>query len=195
VARRHIDAAAFKTYDALMSVAMAAAKKLAQQAPPAWKPGDPLPTVYISEKQLANMNDRNESQERDAIKKLASEGWVKRTHEKQRRWHGRMTSNEHHVLTHEEFLAANSKSCPPDRYVIVDEKRTRREPAKVGQAPWPLERHNIIKAIGIVLPGRWLAAIAGVRREVASGTDTGKPVTVADYGDVPPPPKPDVPTR
>jgi hypothetical protein len=68
-----------------------------------------------------------------------------------------------------------------------DDKHTRREPAKAGHITWPLERHNIIKSIGIVLPDRWLAAIAGVRKEKAMGIDTGKPVTVADYGDVPPP--------
>jgi hypothetical protein len=195
VARRHIPAAAFKTYDALMSVAMAAAKKLAQQNPPEWKPGDPLPTVFVSEAQLGNMNNRNEEQEREAIQKLVKLGWVEKTHEKQRRWRGRMTNNDYRVRTHDEFLAANPKSCPPDRYVIVDENHSRRKPRVAGTAPWPLERHNIIKAIGVALPDRWLAAIAGVRREVASGTDTGNPVTVADYGDVPPPPKPDAPTR
>jgi hypothetical protein len=186
VARRHIDAAAFKTYDAMMAVVMAAAKKL--EAEGKWKTGSPLPTCFVSAMQLANMNNRSKNQEVAALAKLEHEGWIVRTHEEQRRFRGRMSSNEYRVLTHEDFLAANPKSCPPARYVIVDDKHTRRGPAKAGQAPWALERYNITKSIGIVLPDRWLAAIAGVRKEKAMGIDTGTPVTVADYGDVPPPP-------
>ena len=119
VPRRHIDAAAFKTYDAMMAVVMSAAKKLEDEGK--WKSGDPLPTCFVSAMQLANMNNRNKSQENDALAKLERDGWIVCTHEEQRRWRGRMSSNEYRVLTHEEFLAANPDSCPNDRYVIVDE--------------------------------------------------------------------------
>jgi hypothetical protein len=117
VARRHIDAAAFKTYDAMMAIVMAAAKKL--EAEGKWKSGEPLPTCFVSAMQLANMNNRSKNQEVEALAKLEHESWIVRTHEEQRRWRGRMSSNEYRVLTHEEFLAANPKSCPPARYVIA----------------------------------------------------------------------------
>lgn len=202
VPRRHIEAAAFKTYDAMMAVVMAAAKKL--EAEGKWKSGEPLPTCFVSAMQLANMNNRNKSQEDEALRKLEREGWIVRTHEEQRRWRGRMSSNEYRVLTHEEFLAAHLDSCPQERYVIQDERHTRRVSAKTNRAPRPLERRNITKMISAILPDSWLDAVADAiwakrtgaeipaavtvagnplsdtpRREIPSRTVTGNPVTTA----------------
>src|ERR1035437_6338283 len=115
VARRHIDASAFKTYDAILAVALAGENDRKKKGE--WKPGDPL-LCYAKATRLANMNDRNESVERDAIAKLEREGWIVCTHQKQRRRKraGTFTSNEWRVLTHDEYVTINPNTCPPPRY-------------------------------------------------------------------------------
>jgi hypothetical protein len=113
VARRHLNAAVFVTYDAMLAVATYWQNQREAK-------GEPRGALIFFGKatRLADMNDRNEQVERDNIKKLEALGWIVSTHEEQRRRRraGTFTSNEWRVLTHDEFVAAHPDACPPRRY-------------------------------------------------------------------------------
>ena len=115
VARRHLNAAAFVTYDAMLAVALAGEKGRKEKGE--WKQGDSL-ICFARVTRLANMNDRNKDAENDAINELERLGWILSTKDDQRRRlrAGTFTSNEWRVLTHDEFITDHPDSCPPPRY-------------------------------------------------------------------------------
>jgi hypothetical protein len=145
VARRHIDAAAFKTYDAMMSMAAAGEKKRRLEGK--WKPGDPL-MCWAKITTLANANNRGRDAEIEAIDKLEDDGWIISTHGKRRRKSraGTLTTNEWRVLNHEEHAAAHPGSCPPPRY---DE--TTGKTIKPSATPIVLDRVNARRELERVL--------------------------------------------
>ena len=173
VARRHIDASAFKTYDAMLAVALRGAKDREEKGE--WKPGDPL-LFYGKATRLANMNDRNESVERDALAKLEHDGWIVCTHEEQRRRKraGTFTSNEYRVVTHDEYMASNPDSCPPLRY---DDNG---KPIKAGKFPRSLRREAVRARLlrhGITFEKGTLAELL-LDMVVDQPTNAGKPAHV-----------------
>jgi hypothetical protein len=132
VARRHLDASVFVTYDAMLAVATYWQNQREAK-------GEPRGALIFFGKatRLADMNDRNESVERDNIKKLETLGWIVSTHDAQRRRQraGTFTSNEWRVLTHDEFAAAHA--CPLRRY---DDDGN---PIKAGVRTRPLHKANL----------------------------------------------------
>ena len=66
--------------------------------------------------------DTSEEAEGRSVKWLEAAGWIKRTHEGQRRWpSGNVRPNEYEVLTHAQFLAEHPNSCPAWTYKAEEE--------------------------------------------------------------------------
>lgn len=131
VARRHLSASLFKTYDAMVGLAT----YWQNQREANGEPRGPL-TFSGAAWNLANRNDRNESIERDNITNLEELGWVVATHEEQRRRSrtGAFATNEWRIIEHGEFVAAHPNSCPPPRYDAEG------KPVKPGLQPRPLKK-------------------------------------------------------
>lgn len=170
VARRHIHSASFKTYDAMLAVALRGAQDRKEKGE--WKLGDPL-LFYGKATRLANMNDRNESVERDAMAKLERDGWIVCTHEEQRRRKraGTFTTSEYRVLTHDEFVASHLDSCPALRY---DDNG---KPIKAGSLPRPLFKEIVrahLQRHGITYEGAWAETLLDMVVDQPRPTNAGK---------------------
>ncbi len=170
VERRHIPAAPFKTYDAM--VAMCKSKE-------GYKPGDQL-IFYGSAFKLANMNDRSAAQEREALDSLEKIGWIIRLNapDKRRTFKGKLSTDEYRVLEHAEFVAKYPASCPALRY--NPETGAKLTP---GRATRELERVNVRRipdpsGLMASLPDGLVDAVADsiYQRRTSSGNPEQVPV-------------------
>jgi hypothetical protein len=145
VARRHMRAAMFMTYDAMVAMCKSAKN---------YEPGDEL-TSFSSEKKLANMNNRSAEQESQALAALEKDGWIIPADEGQSRWRkGRWTTRKYRVLEHAEYVATHG-DCPP----LLYHPKTG-EKLKPGRLAPALERKWIQKITGVEWPDFMADAIA-----------------------------------
>jgi hypothetical protein len=173
VERRHLSGALFMTYNALRALAE---KNRAESNT------DEL-VVTVSYETLANMNNRNRSQEIKAMKKLVSLGWIVRLSEVQERYAGgNWKRNRYRVLNHDEFFQAHPDSCPPLRYVKQEDGWRKVKAEKGRMMTKTLELWNTLKTTDWLQPSEWLERIAEARASKVKAT-----VVLHDYGDVPPP--------
>ena len=152
-ARRHMPAAAFKTYDAIKSMC-----KRQDDGSLLW-----FGRVHM----LANLNNRSTEQERSGIDWLETKGWLEKTEaclnadyqSQQRRKHGGLfTTFEYRVIEHDEY-AENNDDCPAPRY----DPRTG-EPTKPGQLADSLIFRNVRRWVNADLPPIWMKQIWDARQ-------------------------------
>jgi hypothetical protein len=145
VARRHMRAAMFMTYDAMVAMC---------KSDEDYEPGDEL-VFWGSEKKLGNMNNRSAEQESQALGALANEGWIIPIQTEQSRFSkGRWTTNKYRVVEHAEYIATHGP-CPPLLY--GPKTGDKLKPGRLAPA---LERKWIQKITGVEWPDFMADAIA-----------------------------------
>ncbi|HEY2393978.1 MAG TPA: hypothetical protein VGK22_22580 [Candidatus Angelobacter sp.] len=142
VPRRHMQAAMFMTYDAMVAMCKSA---------PDYEPGDEL-IYYGGTKKLANLNNRSAEQEGEALNALEEAGIIPVDAEQVRFRAGRWTTDKYRVVEHDEYVKTNT--CPPLRYDATGKK------LKPGRLARALERKWISKITGVLWPDFMADAIA-----------------------------------
>jgi hypothetical protein len=119
-ARRHMTGPVFKTYDAIMAMAMSAFSGTDEDGKPKKRVPTDVLSFYGKVRTLVNHTGTSKTQIEEHIETLVEDGWLIRCEPPdggdRERFEGKYKSVVYIVLDHADYIAAGGHACPPFKY-------------------------------------------------------------------------------